>query len=537
MEQCILEKLPGELLEQAVKAVGAAKKGVGCVKAISGDDNAVLECAKGAEKIIPGLGIGIELGTCNDDCNKCNGSCDDEKCHCCTGDKTYCENDDWFYGIWGISVKKTKICDLNSGRYLPGEKAVTCALCEKCVAGAGGAACVLKTNNNLVQIQRLTTSVVATTAAGPTGEALGDDGDLTCDECLRAKDPNELFGPAGDLLPGQLVTYTITYENVGAGEAFDVFVVDALGEHFDLNTVTVHGGGSFSKGARSIFWPVGNLAPKGEAGSTGTVSFSVRLKSGLPSGTVISNQAVVHFPSVPEETPTNSVVNVIQPLVGHPQALQTGAGQPINITLSGQDVSNMPITFALVEAPIYGTLSGAVPNLTYTPGPGFSGLERLVFTVSNGTATSRPADVTIQVLPGNDSTPPAVLWTAPANGEAIDVSGLPVLPSPDGLVYPPTLQVQFSEPLAAASVNGDTIQVTDANGGVIAASVRYNGSNDQAVILLTQPPQDGATYTVTVTPSVKDASGNGLAAAFQSGFQIRGGLAAAGQVYLPLVVR
>jgi hypothetical protein len=200
-------------------------------------------------------------------------------------------------------------------------------------------------------------------------------------------------------------------------------------------------------------------------------------------------------------------------------------------------VSNTPITFALVEAPIYGTLSGAAPNLTYTPGPGFSGLERLVFTVNNGTATSRPADVTIQVLPGNDSIPPIVLWTAPANGEAIDVSGLPVLPSPDGLVYPPTLQVQFSEPLAVASVNGDTIQVTDASGGVIAASVRYNGDNDQAVILLTQPPQDGATYTVTVTPGVKDASGNGLAAAFQSGFQIRGGLAAAGQVYLPLVVR
>ena len=117
------------------------------------------------------------------------------------------------------------------------------------------------------------------------------------------------------------------------------------------------------------------------------------------------------------------------------------------------------------------------------------------------------------------------------------MSGLSALPSPDGLAYPPTLQVQFSEPMDAASVNGGTIQVTGVNGGAVAASVRYDGSNDQAVILLTQPLQDGATYTIVVTPGVKDATGNGLVAAHQASFQISGGVAGVGQVYLPLVAR
>ncbi len=288
--------------------------------------------------------------------------------------------------------------------------------------------------------------------------------DQECEECRQAKDPNELFGPSGDLLPGQLITYTITYENVGAGQAFDVFVVDKLDEVFDASRVVVHGNGRFSPSARTLFWTVGELAPKGQPGSTGTVSFSVRLKSGLPSGTVIANQAVVHFPSVPEETPTNTVVNTVQPLVASAQRLTTEAGQPVAFTLRGSDVSGLPVTFAVVDAPLYGTLSGNAPALVYTPAANFNGLDRFFFTVSNGSST-RQGEITLQVQPAaNDQQPPAVVWTAPGADEIVQLGAVVAVTGAEGTYYYPAIQVQFSEALDANTVNGTTILVTGANG-------------------------------------------------------------------------
>ena len=222
------------------------------------------------------------------------------------------------------------------------------------------------------------------------------------------------------MFPGQPMTYTITFENEGAGEAYDVFVVDKLGEHLDTSTLAIYGGGEFSSASRTLIWQVGQLAPKGQPGSTGVVSFTVRLKSNLPTGTVVVNQAVVHFPSVPEETPTNSVVNIVQPLAAIPQAVETVAGQAVAIRLQGRSASGAHLTYTIVEQPLNGELSGTLPSLTYTPAANFTGLDHFRFTVSDGITTSRPDEVQILVRPSpNDTTPPRILWTAPENGKVI----------------------------------------------------------------------------------------------------------------------
>lgn len=65
----------------------------------------------------------------------------------------------------------------------------------------------------------------------------------------------------------------------------------------------------------------------------------VALTGGLSSGTIVSNQAMVYFPSVPEETPTNAWVNLVTPLVAEPQSLTTAYMTPLAITLSGREVS------------------------------------------------------------------------------------------------------------------------------------------------------------------------------------------------------
>ncbi len=252
-----------------------------------------------------------------------------------------------------------------------------CALCEKCINNGDQMACVGKNAFGAAAPDPLQAALQADKHVSAELDATALSSDEECDECRRAKDPNELYGPAGDLLPGQLVSYTIAYENVGQGDAFGVFIVDKLDPAFDLSTVSLPANARLSLNARTIFWDVGDLAPKGELGSTGVVTLTVRLRGDLASGTGVANQAVVHFPSVPEETPTNVVINTIQPLVAEAQTLETVGGQPVAIQLSGRDAVGTPLTFAVVEAPAFGTLSGSAPDLVYTPPAGFSGGDRL----------------------------------------------------------------------------------------------------------------------------------------------------------------
>jgi len=161
------------------------------------------------------------------------------------------------------------------------------------------------------------------------------------------KDPNAKRGPVGDVVPGQEIEYVVEYENVGAGTAHGVYVTDQLSPHLDETTLDLGGQGEFFPSTRGIVWEIGDLAPKGEAGSKGERTFSVQVKSGLPSGTVITNQAIVYFPSVPEETPTNSVVNIVQPLAAIPQSLETPYGTAIAFALSGRDISGTPLSYEI----------------------------------------------------------------------------------------------------------------------------------------------------------------------------------------------
>lgn len=71
------------------------------------------------------------------------------------------------------------------------------------------------------------------------------------------------------------------------------------------------------------------------------------------------------------------------------------------ITLTGNDpdVPALPLTYAVVTAPVHGTLSGTAPNLTYTPTAGYFGPDSFTFTVRNGTNTSSTATVSLTVNP------------------------------------------------------------------------------------------------------------------------------------------
>jgi len=89
--------------------------------------------------------------------------------------------------------------------------------------------------------------------------------------------------------------------------------------------------------------------------------------------------------------------------IAQPLNIGTAQDTPVSITLFGSDVDGNPLTYGFPSQPAHGTLSGTAPNLTYTPDPGYVGADSFEFTVSDGTATSSPATVSISVSNVNDA--------------------------------------------------------------------------------------------------------------------------------------
>jgi uncharacterized repeat protein (TIGR01451 family) len=449
----------------------------------------------------------------------------------CTSSKKYCDRDKTnpivFLGI--ADSIKTLECDSNCKYKWPavpeyGPQGKVCKECPEGPVFLKPDECCGGTCGNQSSLTCLTTQETCTACA--TSEC----------EIQPAHDPNAKFGTEGDVLPGQTLTYTITYENEGDGQAFGVFVVDELDEDLDDSTLTVYSG-EYITSTRTLIWDIGELDPAGEPGSSGVVSFTVAVSPGLPGGTVISNESVVHFPSASEQTPTNAVVNVVVPVVAHPQHVETSYARPVSVTLTGKDVSAAPLTYYVNEDPSYGELSGFPPNLTYTPMDNFTGPDRFSFTVDNGTIESRPADVTIVVLPSaDDATAPRVLWTSPGDGETIAQPAAPsIITDTVEPVYPPGLLVRFSEPLDPTTVTAENIHMEEQGGGNINITPVDDEWSNWLNIVLHEPWQAGE-YTVTLSTGLKDASGNSLTVDYAWGFTVAAA-ASDNNIYIPLVAK
>ncbi|MCW0219312.1 MAG: cadherin-like domain-containing protein, partial [Prosthecobacter sp.] len=70
------------------------------------------------------------------------------------------------------------------------------------------------------------------------------------------------------------------------------------------------------------------------------------------------------------------------------QSVTTPDSIPLVITLTGGDVETSDLEFNLVDLPLHGSLSGAIPNLTYTSVQGYSGSDSFTFEVNDGELTS-----------------------------------------------------------------------------------------------------------------------------------------------------
>ena len=90
------------------------------------------------------------------------------------------------------------------------------------------------------------------------------------------------------------------------------------------------------------------------------------------------------------------------PPTADPQTVETVLNTPVPITLSGSDPDDDPLTYYLVDLPQHGTLSGGpLPDIIYTPNPGYTGTDTFTFRVFDGYDLSATATVTINIgMPG-----------------------------------------------------------------------------------------------------------------------------------------
>ncbi len=346
-------------------------------------------------------------------------------------------------------------------------------------------------------------------------------------EARTAHDPNAKLGPA-EAAAGEWLSYTVQYENLGAGTAYGVYVEDQLSPLLDESTLQIEDGGLYFPSSRTIYWPVGEVGP-GEGGSLG---FGIQVPTDAVSGTIIMNSAAVYFPSVPEATPTGDVVTLVQDLVAHSQRVETDEGMPLAISLTGHSPVGS-LTYQIVAGPGHGTLSGTPPDVVYTPDAGFEGPDRFTFRVNDGLKESWPAEVSIVVHSGAETVPPEVFATSPSRDETgVGVSDAPVLLD----TYAPSVHVYFTEPIDPATVTIASLFVADHAGRHLAGYTVYDADAYAARFVPQERFEKGATYTATVTTGVRDTSGNALAANYVWSFTTEAAPGGGG-VYLPLVLR
>ena len=153
------------------------------------------------------------------------------------------------------------------------------------------------------------------------------------------------------------------------------------------------------------------VEPQTGAGSLIVITLKALVPNGIANFNINGDESMmVDWPDAfeIEFTTTNGIVRTRNcPPEADPQTVTTKINTPVDITLTGSDPDDDPLLYFLVlPFPSNGTLSGGpLPNLTYTPNPGFTGTDTFTFRVFDGYDFSLPTTVTIIVteeVPGPD---------------------------------------------------------------------------------------------------------------------------------------
>ncbi|HYG73617.1 MAG TPA: Ig-like domain-containing protein, partial [Planctomycetota bacterium] len=106
-----------------------------------------------------------------------------------------------------------------------------------------------------------------------------------------------------------------------------------------------------------------------------------------------------------------SITPVNDPPQAAPQNVATDEDTPLKVKLVATDIDNAALSYAVVDGPAHGTLSGSGADLIYTPHANYFGTDSFSFLANDGARDSAPAAVFIKVRAVND--------TPVANGQSL----------------------------------------------------------------------------------------------------------------------
>ena len=186
---------------------------------------------------------------------------------------------------------------------------------------------------------------------------------------------------------------------------------------------------------------------------------------------------------------TIAIAVVGQP-IANPQTIKRPQDATIPIALTGSDPNSppLPLTVTIAVNPLHGTLSGPLPNVVYTPNPGYFGPDLFQYRVTNGVATSTPTIVTLAIV-GKPTAIPQSISTLVGNPASILLTAI----DPNAPPLPLTLTITASPAHGSLAGTAPNLTYTAAAGYVGPDNFQFTAGNGVAT-------SDPATISLTVAP-------------------------------------
>jgi len=169
------------------------------------------------------------------------------------------------------------------------------------------------------------------------------------------------------------------------------------------------------------------------------------------------------------------------------QALTLAEDTTTAMTLAGSDPDGDALSYRVLTSPAHGTLTGTPPALTYRPAANWSGSDSFTFDVSDGTASSPAATVSLTVTPVNDApTISAIADRTLATGST-------------------TGAIAFTIGDIETAVTSLTLSATSSNQALVpTGNVVFGGSGANRTVTVT--PVTGQSGVATITVMVADGA-------------------------------
>ncbi|MEM7028750.1 MAG: Ig-like domain-containing protein [Chloroflexota bacterium] len=206
------------------------------------------------------------------------------------------------------------------------------------------------------------------------------------------------------VVPGDTLTFTLSYTNAGPHWARNVQLVDLV--PVGLTVSTIQSSRLITDvGLQPFTWQVDDLAPNDQ----GTIIIETVVDPLSPNKTITNNVSITAttFDFDFSNNADSVQVAIVRPsLIGATATHNILEDTVLNTVLPTPTSSSDGVIYELVTNATHGTVSineASTGQFTYTPPPDFFGTDHFTYQLSDNVRSSEPATITINVLAVNDA--------------------------------------------------------------------------------------------------------------------------------------